>query len=146
MKSEPEAYSIENLRRDKTTGWGGVRNYAARNNLKAMKKGDLAFFFHSSADPKGIAGIMEIVQEAHPDPTQFDSKDIHYDPDSPPGNPRWVQVGVKFVEAFKQTVSIQELKKTVALKNMALFKYGRLSVQPVTESEWKAVIKLTAPI
>lgn len=141
MKSEPEVFSIEDLQRNKTSGWDGVRNYQARNFLRQMRKGDLVLFYHSSADPSSIVGIAEIVREATPDPTQFDPKSMHYDPDSPPGAPRWSQVDVKFVSKFKKPLSLEEIKKIPALKEMVLLKRGRLSVQPVTPSEWKAVLK-----
>jgi predicted RNA-binding protein with PUA-like domain len=142
MKSEPSAYSIADLKRDGKTGWGGVRNYSARNFLKAMKKGDQAFFYHSSVDPSAIVGVMEIVKEATPDPTQFDSKDGHFDPDSPPNAPRWFQVEVKFAEIFKRPVTLGEIRKQPALKNMVLLKRGRLSVQPVTPAEWDCIRKV----
>src|SRR5687768_17408714 len=100
MKSEPEVFSIDDLARAKgrTTAWDGVRNYQARNFLRSMKAGDLAFYYHSNAEPSAVAGIVEIAREAYPDPTQFDPKDGHYDPDSHKDAPRWWQVDVRFVE------------------------------------------------
>lgn len=141
MKSEPETYSISDLKRDKTTGWSGVRNFAARNHMRAMRKGDLAFFYHSSADPSGVAGVMEVAREAYPDPTQFEKGDSH-EPRATKEAPVWFQVDARFVEAFPRVIAAAELKAVPALKGMALFKYGRLSVQPVTAAEWKAVLSL----
>lgn len=142
MKSEPGVFSIDDLQKKKKTGWDGVRNYQARNFLRRMKKGDLAFFYHSSVAPSVIAGVVRIVREATPDPTQFDPKSDHYDPDSPPGAPRWSQVDVKFAQKFKKPLSLEEIKKIPALKEMVLLKRGRLSVQPVAPSEWKTLMKL----
>ncbi len=139
MKSEPEAFSIEDLKRDDVAGWDGVRNYQARNFLRAMRKSDPALFYHSKAKPSAIVGVMEIVREAYPDPTQFDSKNEHYDPDSRPNAPRWVQVDVRFLKAFPRPLSLEDARRQPALKNMALLKRGRLSVQPVTPSEWRAI-------
>ena len=128
MKSEPSTYSIEDLRRDKTTAWSGVRNYQARNFMRAMKAGDLAFFYHSSAEPAGVAGIMEIAKAAYPEPGQ--------------DKPVWSQVDVRFVKAFPRVLAAGELKAVPALKGMKLFQASRLSVQPVTAAEWDAVLKL----
>src|SRR5258708_6382077 len=122
MKSEPEAFSIQDLRRVDRTGWDGVRNYQARNYLRAMKEGDLALFYHSNANPPAIVGVMEILRAAHPDPTQFDPKNIHYDPDSPLDAPRWSQVEVRFMEVFERPVTLEEVRAQPALKNMALLK------------------------
>lgn len=144
LKSEPEAFSIDDLARVKVSPWDGVRNYAARNNLRAMKKGDRAFFYHSSVVPSAIVGEIAIVKEAYPDPTQFDPKNAHYDADSSPGAPRWSLVDVKFVRKFAHPLTLPEIKKQPGLKNMALLKYGRLSVQPVTAAEWALVSKLCA--
>lgn len=144
MKSEPDTFSIDDLKRLGVSGWDGVRNYAARNHMKAMKKGDRAFFYHSSTEPSAVVGELEIVKEAYPDPTQFDAKNDHYDPDSPPAAPRWMQVDVKFVRRFSRPLPLQEIKQTPALKDMALVKYGRLSVQPVTSEEWALVVKLAS--
>ncbi|HLD49791.1 MAG TPA: EVE domain-containing protein [bacterium] len=143
MKSEPEVYSIEDLKRDKTTYWDGVRNYQARNFLRdKMKKGDLAFFYHSNAEPSGIAGIAEIVKEGYPDPSAFERKDIHYDPKCKKENPVWFVVELRFVEKFKRVISLQELRKMPALRNMVLLRSGRLSVQPVSPEEWKEILRL----
>src|SRR5258708_31460073 len=116
-------------------GWDGVGISRARNHLRAMKIGDMVFFYHSSVDPSAIVGTMEIVRESYPDPTQFDPKNIHYDPGSAPEAPRWFQVEVKFVEAFDRPMTLVEIRRHPFLKNMVLLKQGRLSVQPVTSAE-----------
>ena len=140
MKSEPDVYSISDLARDKKTYWDGVRNYQARNFLRdAIKKGDKVFFYHSNAEPPGIAGIAEVVREGYPDPSAFDPKDVHYDPDSKKDKPAWYVVDIKFVKKFKKLISLQELKKIKGLQQMALFTMARLSVQPVREKEWKII-------
>jgi predicted RNA-binding protein with PUA-like domain len=131
MKSEPEVFSIEHLRRKKVAGWDGVRNYQARNYLRAMRKDDLAFFYHSSVKPPAIVGLMEIVREAYPDPTAHE--------------PGWVQVDVQFVKAFSRMLSLDEIKKTPSLQTMMLLKRSRLSVQPVTPAEWKLLMKILDP-
>lgn len=141
MKSEPDVFSIEDLRKKKVAGWDGVRSFEARNFMKAMKKGDLAFFYHSNAKPSGIAGVMEVVREAYPDPTQFDPKDGHYDPRSKKDAPTWFQVDVRFVKALSEVISLDALRADPALENMALFKRSRLSVQPVTPDEWASILR-----
>lgn len=144
MKSEPEAYSIDDLARDRTTYWDGVRNYQARNFLRdRVKKGDLVFFYHSNAEPPGIAGIAEVTKEGYPDPSQFDKKDIHFDPASQPENPAWFTVEIKFVKKFGRIIPLDQLKKIPALAKMPLLQRGqRLSVQPVAEKEWNAISAL----
>jgi predicted RNA-binding protein with PUA-like domain len=142
MKSEPDVFSIDDLKRKGVAGWDGVRNYQARNFMRAMKTGDQVLFYHSSTKPSAIVGIMEIVKEAYPDPTQFDPKNDHYDSDSLPENPRWSQVDVKYVRTFAQALSLDAIRKMTALQNMVLLKRGRLSVQPVTAGEWKLILSL----
>jgi len=146
MKSEPEVFSIEDLEKapKKTTHWDGVRNYQARNYLRdQIKKGDLVFYYHSNSDPSGIAGIAEVVKEGYPDFTAFDKKDPHYDPKSIEANPTWYMVDVKHVRTFKRILPLEELRGIPALKDMVLLQKGsRLSVQPVTEKQWKAIEKL----
>jgi predicted RNA-binding protein with PUA-like domain len=127
MKSEPFKYSWDQLNADKKTFWDGVRNYGARNNLRAMKKGDQAFFYHSNEGVE-IVGIMEIVRESYQDPTCDD--------------PNWVSVDVKPVKKLKKPVSLASIKAEKKLANMALVRLGRLSVQPVTADEWEMVLKM----
>jgi predicted RNA-binding protein with PUA-like domain len=141
MKSEPSSFSIDDLKasKNRTTGWDGVRNFQARNYIREMKKGDQAFFYHSSCDVPGIAGIVTIAKEAYPDPTAFDAKHHHYDADSDPDNPRWLMVDVKFVEKIDPVITLDELRAhgTGKLKDMIVLKRGnRLSITPVTKSEW----------
>ena len=139
MKSEPEVYSFDDLRRDKTTMWNSVRNFKARNFLKAMKVGDEAFFYHSNADPPCIVGTMRVVQEAYPDHTQYDSASEYHEPKATPEKPYWYMVDVAFERAFAQPVTREALKAEPALKDMALWKYPRLSVGPVSEAEWQVI-------
>lgn len=144
MKSEPEAFSIDDLKRraPKAEGWDGVRNYQARNMMRdQMQVGDLAFFYHSNAKPSGIAGIMQISKQAYPDPTQFDPNSKYYDPTATPDNPRWFMVGVTFKQKFGQLISLEELKQHPGLANMPLMRRGnRLSIMPVTEAEWGVIL------
>lgn len=144
MKSEPDVFSISDLEKapGQTTHWDGVRNYQARNFMRdSMKVGDQLFYYHSNAEPSGIAGVAEIVKAGYPDSTAFDKKDVHFDPKSDKANPTWYMVDVKFVEAFSEILSLEKLRGIPALKNMVLLQKGsRLSVQPVTAAEWQAVI------
>ena len=127
MKSEPAAYSWEQLAKDKKTGWTGVRNYQAANNMKAMKIGDAAFFYHSN-EGKEIVGVMKITGLYHPDPTDDTGK--------------FGMVEVSFGTPFKKTVTLAEIKSHAKLKNMAFVKQSRLSVSPVTADEWKTICKM----
>jgi predicted RNA-binding protein with PUA-like domain len=147
MKSEPSVFGIEHLAKAKnsTTGWDGVRNFQARNYLQEMRKGDLAFFYHSSCEIPGIAGVAAVQREAYPDPTQFDKKNDHYDPKSDPENPRWYMVDVKLVRKFDAVIPLDELRKHAGgkLKDMIVLKRGnRLSITPVTKSEWSFIESL----
>lgn len=144
MKSEPDCYSIQDLERDSVNMWEGCRNYTVRNFLRdTMQVGDLAFFYHSVTDPTGIVGIMEIASEAYPDPTQWDAKSEYFDAKSRKDAPRWFVRDVKFVKKFSRTISLSELKQTPGLEAMEVCKRGqRLSIMPVTESEWNIVLQL----
>lgn len=143
VKSEPDVFSFADLQAapKKTTHWDGVRNYQARNTLRdAMKQGDRCFYYHSNAEPSGIAGICEVVREGYPDHTAFDKKDPHYDPKSKPEAPTWYMVDVKAVRPFPRLISLGELREVTALKGMVLLQKGsRLSVQPVTKKEWETI-------
>ena len=140
MKSEPTAYSIDDLKRDKSSLWDGVRNYQARNFMtREMKVGDLALFYHSNAEPPAVVGIHEISGPAEPDPTQFDSSDSHYDPKATPSNPVWYGVRVRFKKKFAQPVALGEIRENKALEKMVLLNRSRLSIQPVTENEFKII-------
>lgn len=127
IKSDPETYSFEDLCRDQTTAWDGVRNYQARNNLAAMQAGDLCLVYHSGGEP-AVVGIAEVVKAAYPDPKSED--------------PRWVNVDVRAGETLAGAVSLAQLKKHPLLAQMAVVRQGRLSVSPVTAAEWKAVMGL----
>jgi predicted RNA-binding protein with PUA-like domain len=148
MKSEPDVFGIDHLAKAKnqTSAWDGVRNFQARNFLRhEMKLGDLAFFYHSSCEVPGIVGTMRVVREGYPDKTQFDPKDDHYDPASKPDNPRWYVVDVKLERKFDRIISLEELRShaTGKLKDMVVLKRGnRLSITPVTKSEWDFINSL----
>jgi predicted RNA-binding protein with PUA-like domain len=144
VKSEPETFSFDDLLAapGRTTHWDGVRNFAARNHLRAMKKGDRVLFYHSSTKPTAVVGVAEVAREAYPDSTALDKKDPHFDAKSKPDDPTWFMVDIKAVEAFKRPVSLDEIKKVKSLANMALIRLGRLSVQPVTPEEFDVVTKL----
>ncbi len=143
MKSEPSTYSIDDLKRDKTTHWDGVRNYQARNLMKEMKKGDQALFYHSSADVIGVAGIATISKEAYPDPSQFDKKSKYFDPKASEENPRWFCPDIKYKKKFKEVISLSALKEEKKLKDMILLKRGtRLSVQPLNKTQFDHIVKL----
>jgi predicted RNA-binding protein with PUA-like domain len=138
MKSEPEAFSIDDLKSRKRASWDGVRNYTSRNFMRdSMKRGDLAFFYHSNADPTGIAGIMEVVQESHPDPTQFDPGSKYFDPKARPDAPRWFLVDVAFRKKARAVIPLAFLKSVPELSKMGMFRLNRLSITPVTVEEWR---------
>lgn len=142
LKSEPESFSIDDLARKGAEHWDGVRNYAARNHLMAMKVGDLGFFYHSSTDVIGIAGVCEVVREAYPDHTQFDPGSKYFDPKATPDKPRWFMPDVRFVRKFPRLVPLAEIRQTPGLADMQLVRFGRLSVQSVTETEWEIICDL----
>jgi len=140
MKSEPDVFSIDDLKKKGVSGWDGVRNYQARNYMRQMKIGDLVFFYHSNAKPPAIVGIMTVVREAYPDPTQFDPKSDYFDSRSPTDNPRWSQVDVRYQETFARALSLDDLRGMPILSKMVLLHRGRLSVQPVMVGEWEAIV------
>jgi predicted RNA-binding protein with PUA-like domain len=146
MKSEPNEFSIDDLKASpkQTNMWDGVRNYQARNMMRdEMRKGDLAFFYHSNCDEPGIVGIMQVAKEAYPDPTAFETDDKHFDPKSDPDNPRWFVVDLKFKKKFPRTVTLAEMKSNDALSEMRLLQRGnRLSVMPISETEWDYIVEL----
>jgi predicted RNA-binding protein with PUA-like domain len=144
MKTEPDVYSIDDLARDGKTMWDGVRNYQARNFMRdKMQTGDLVFFYHSNAEPSGIAGIAKVAGKSYPDPTAFDKKDVHFDPKSKKENPTWYLVDLAFVKKFKNFLSLEELKKNKSLEGMLLLQKGsRLSVQPVFEKHWNVITEM----
>ena len=146
FKSEPNSYSIDDLAAEKqqTTFWDGVRNYQARNMLRDdVAVGDRVLFYHSNAKPMIVAGTMEVTRAGYPDHTPFDPDDHHYDPKSDPDDPTWFMVDVKLIQKFPTPVTRDELKAEPALAEMMLLQRGsRLSIQPVTAAEWKAIHKL----
>jgi len=127
IKSEPEVYSWDQLNKDKHTRWDGIRNYAARLHLRSMKKGDEIFFYHSNKGTE-IVGIATVLKEAYPDPTSED--------------PAWFAIDIKPLKKLKQTVTLDQIKKEKKLAGMALVRISRLSVQPVSESEWQIIMKM----
>jgi|SRR4051794_13231846 predicted RNA-binding protein with PUA-like domain len=127
VKSEPEVYSWDQLTKDKSTRWDGIRNYAARLHLRAMKKGDEVFFYHSNKGTE-IVGIAKVIREAYPDPTSSD--------------PAWFAVDIKALKKLKQPVTLDQIKKEKKLAGMSLVRISRLSVQPVTEDEWQIILKM----
>ncbi len=145
MKSEPDVFSIFDLkaRPKQTERWDGVRNYQARNFLRAMRPGDEAFFYHSSCAEPGVAGVIKISRAAYPDPSADDLKSPFYDPRHKPEQPVWVMVDVTLVRTFERVIPLSELKARPALKNMRLVQRGnRLSVMPVTTKEWNTILKM----
>ena len=146
LKTEPLVFSFDDLLAAprRTTGWGGVRNYQARNLLRdALKKGDRALIYHSNADPPHVAGEAEVVREGYPDPSQFDPRDDHFDPKSPPDAPRWFQVDVRGLRKLKKPVPLPLIRATRALAKMALIQRGqRLSVQEVSAAEYQVILAL----
>lgn len=144
MKSEPGVFSIDDLERQGTAAWEGVRNYQARNYMRdGMKKGDLAFLYHSSCAVPAVAGIMQICREAYPDETQFNKRSEYFDPGSKRDNPRWLMVDVKFVRRTRRPIAISELRAERKLSSLVLLQPGsRLSVTPVTAREWELIMGL----
>lgn len=144
VKSEPDVYPIAQLKKDRSTGWTGVRNYQARNTMRdLMKIGDGVLFYHSNADPAAIAGIARVSSAPHADPTQFDLKSEYFDPKSKRNNPTWIMVDIAFEKEFPRAIPLDELKRTPGLEKMVLTQRGsRLSVQPVTAAEWKIILGL----
>lgn len=143
FKSEPSTYSVDDLARDGTTAWSGVRNYQARNFMRdEMRLRDRGFFYHSSCDEPGIVGIVEVCRAAHPDETQFDRKSPYYDRAATRENPRWHNVDVRLI-AKTRLVALDELRRDKALKGLPLLQRGnRLSITPVTPVQWKRIITI----
>lgn len=148
MKSEPNTFSVDDLARAprKTTHWDGVRNYRARNILRdEMRRGDLAFFYHSNCVQPGVAGIMKVVKAGYPDHTAFDPSDPHFDSDSDPAKPRWYMVDVQLQRKLRRVITLEELKKhrAGALESLTVLQRGnRLSITPVSEAHWKFIVAL----
>ena len=143
MKSEPDEFSIDDLQKRKKEPWTGVRNYQARNYMKAAKLNDVVLFYHSNCTEPGIVGIARVSKVAFTDPTQFDSKSDYYDAKSDQQNPRWSCIEVSFVEKFKQIVTLPQLRENKKLRNLLILRPGnRLSVTPVEMSDYLEIKKL----
>lgn len=146
MKSEPEAFSIDDLQNmpQQTEHWDGVRNYQARNMMRdQMKVGDQVFFYHSNCETPGIVGLMEVVREGYPDHTAFDPQSKYFDPKSSPEQPRWFMVDIKYLRHTKRPIPLSELKEQEPLENMPLLRKGnRLSITPVSQAEWDYILRL----
>lgn len=142
FKTEPDTFSIDTLRTQKVSCWEGVRNYQARNMLRdAIKVGDEVLIYHSSCNQVGVAGIARVVREAYPDHFAFDLSSDCFDPKSSPDNPRWVMVDIEFVRKTQRVIPLSVLKAMPELSELALVKRGnRLSVMPVSEAEWQAIL------
>ena len=147
FKSEPNCFSIDDLRHrpNQTTHWDGVRNYQVRNLLRdTIKKGDQAFFYHSSCNQPGIVGTIAVVSGGYPDFTAWDRHAEHYDPKSSAENPRWFMVDVKLMQKFSHIVTLQELKHHPDLQSMRVTQKGnRLSITPVTSKEWQLIVSIS---
>lgn len=146
MKSEPDAFSIDDLRdcKDQTEHWDGIRNYQARNFMRDdMLVGDRVLFYHSNCEEPGVVGVAEVASEPYADFTAFDPDSRYYDAKSTEDNPRWVMVDVKFVEKFKETVSLKKIKTEPELSEMKLVQKGnRLSVMPVEKGEFEKIVSM----
>jgi len=144
MKSEPDAYSIDDLERDGREMWDGIRNYQARNMMRDdMRIGDEAIFYHSACKEPAAVGIMRIVSEPYPDPTQFDPESKYYDPKSNPDDPRWCLVDVEFVRKLSRALPLKELRTEPGLEGMILLRRGnRLSITPVDKQHWDVLLGL----
>jgi predicted RNA-binding protein with PUA-like domain len=142
MKSEPDAFSIADLKKKKRAHWDGVRSFQARTQLQAMRQGDLALFYHSSTEPPGAVGLCRIVREAYPDHTQFDRKSEYYDARARKDAPRWFMVDVEFVERFPSMVTLADMKADAELATMLVIRRGqRLSVQPVEPTHMRHILE-----
>lgn len=143
MKSEPDVYSIFDLEQQGETIWDGVRNYQARNFLRQMQEGDLAFFYHSNTNPPGIVGLMRVVKAEVADPSQFDPESDYYDPKSTPESPRWQTVVLEFVETFPNLISLSQLRSHFTPEQLMVVKQGnRLSVMPVFAEVAEKILKM----
>jgi predicted RNA-binding protein with PUA-like domain len=143
VKSEPDEYSIDDLERDGSTHWDGVRNYQARNAMVGMAVGDRVLFYHSAVKPPGVVGLAEVVRESYPDFTAWDPTSRYYDPASTPEAPRWFMVDIAFVARLPRLVGLDEIKRNPDLADMMLVTRPRLSVQPVSDFAFDQIIELS---
>lgn len=143
VKTEPDAYSLEDLKKEGTTRWDGIRNYQARNFMRdQMQVGDLVFIYHSSCKVPAVVGIAKVVKEAYPDPAQFDASSKYFDEKSTEDNPRWVCVDIAYQATLTKPVTLKQIKADEAITELALKKSGRLSVMPVSDADWQQIISL----
>lgn len=143
VKSEPDSYSIDQLKADRRTAWTGVRNYQARNLMRdGMRVGDAVLFYHSSADPTGVAGLARVASEAYADATALDPKSDYFDERASDADPRWFLVDIEFVEKFARVVTLAEIRDTPALAAMPLVNKSRLSVQPVERAAFDTIVRM----
>lgn len=144
FKTDPEDFSVDDFKKSsgQTTGWSGVRNFQARNFLRdEIKTGDEVLFYLSNSDPPAVVAVCDVVKEGYPDETQFDKKNLHFEPKADPENPLWFQVDIKLKYELKNPVSLQKIKENKKLKDMILLRRGnRLSVIPITEKEWNEIL------
>ena len=144
MKSEPDVYSIDDLRRDGREMWDSIRNYQARNMMRDdMRIGDKVFFYHSNCKEPAIAGIAKVASKPYPDSTQFDKKSRYFDPKSTQDEPRWILVDVEFVRKFKKPITLAEIKANKGLEDMILVRRGnRLSIMPIEKNHWDLILTM----
>ena len=144
MKSEPNTYSIDDLKKEKRAEWDGIRNYQARNFMRdTMKIGDMVLFYHSNCKPAGVVGVARVCSAPYPDPTQFDPNSDYFDPKSDEDNPRWILVDLEYVKHLNGIVTLDDMRNEPQLKDMLVLKKGqRLSIQPVTKAEYDLVCKM----
>ncbi len=147
MKSEPNVFGIADLERDRTTIWDGVRNYQARNFLKSMEIGDLAFFYHSNTQPPGIVGLMQIIAAQVVDPSQFDPDGEYYDPKSTPESPRWHTIEVEYVSTFAAQITLSGLRDRFTPEQLLVVKQGnRLSVMPILDQVAEEILQIAGEV
>jgi predicted RNA-binding protein with PUA-like domain len=147
MKSEPDVYGIQHLQQEGTTLWDGIRNYQARNFMRAMAIGDRAFFYHSNAKPPGIVGLMEVVELGITDPSQFDAANKYFDPKSKPEQPRWDCVRLQYVGTFRELLSLDALREQFSVEELPVVRQGnRLSILPVPEASAQRLLELLGPL
>jgi predicted RNA-binding protein with PUA-like domain len=143
MKSEPEVYGIDHLQREGTTLWDGIRNYQARNFMRAMQLGDQAFFYHSNSKPPGIIGLMEVIETQLIDPSQFDPNSKYFDPGATPEKPRWDCVKLRYVCQFERLLSLDSLRESFSPDELGVVKRGnRLSILPVSAASAERLLGL----
>jgi len=147
MKSEPEAYSIDDLAREGSTLWDGIRNYQARNFMRSMATGDRAFFYHSNATPPGIVGLMEVIETGLVDPSQFEPQSKYFDPASNPEQPRWDCARLGYLGRFAALLSLEQLRAQFSEDELAVVRRGnRLSILPVPDASAERLLRLLGPL